>query len=96
MSETAITNRTLKHLAATFGGHWWKTHGSRFSRGYPDIMGVVDGQFYGIEMKTPQRRDEVSELQQVRLDQLMGAGAICGVATSPDEAEAIVRGGPLS
>lgn len=61
--------------------------------GTPDLVGRLrDGRKFRIEVKTPARRREVSEEQREMLDETIAAGGIAGVATSVEEAIAIVEG----
>jgi len=63
--------------------------------GTPDIVGMLKGpppRRFRIEVKTPQRRFAVTREQQARLDETIAAGGLAGVATSVEEAFAIVEG----
>lgn len=69
--------------------------GRRFIRmaagGTPDIIGMDSkGRFIGIEVKMPKRRSNVTELQQAFIMDIKRHGGIAGVATSIEEAWAIV------
>lgn len=61
--------------------------------GTPDLCGKLkDGRVFRIEVKTPARRNTVTEEQQERLLETVLAGGLAGVATSIEEAFAIVEG----
>ena len=56
-------------------------------KGVSDILGVcADGVFCAIEVKTPQRRSQVTPDQENFLKRVAGHGGRSGVATSLDEA----------
>lgn len=77
--------------ALTAKGAWvTKTHGSLHSAGLPDILACYQGRFIGIEVKRPETRGTVTARQQAFLDQIEAAGGIVGVATSVEEALAIL------
>lgn len=71
--------------------------GIRFFSGAPtghsDIQGILKktGQFIAIEVKLPKRRKFITYPQQKFLDQVKESGGISGIATSPDEALAIIN-----
>lgn len=67
----------------------WVTAG--LCRGSSDIIGLVDGRFVAIEVKSKIGR--VSSDQQRFIDIVIESGGIAGVARSIDEAVAIVEGG---
>jgi len=48
--------------------------------GVPDIIGCYRGQFFGIEVKHPDRKDNVSKLQQYNIDKIVDAGGLAIVA----------------
>jgi hypothetical protein len=63
--------------------------------GTPDIVGRLNGcppRRFRIEVKTPSRRNTVTQEQRERLDETIASGGIAGVATSVAEAIAIVEG----
>ena len=61
--------------------------------GSPDVMGMrkSDGCFIGIEIKLPKRRKNVTEKQEMFLENIRLNGGIAGVATTPEEALEIVE-----
>jgi hypothetical protein len=69
----------------------WKIHGSASqSAGLPDIIGVFKGRFFGIEVKRP--GEVPSKIQAHKLKTISDAGGIAGVATSAEEALALLEG----
>lgn len=70
--------------------HSWamKTYGDSRRAGLPDIIGAIDGRFFGIEVKQPGK--DATTLQSATLASMARAGAIVGVAHSRDEAREIL------
>jgi hypothetical protein len=56
--------------------------------GWPDIIGCLpDGRFLGIEVKTPERRNNLTALQFDTMAVMMKQGALAFTATGIDEVE---------
>lgn len=74
-----------------------KTHMIRMAhRGTSDIIGMSkDGKFVAIEVKKPETKKSVTVYQQMFLDEVKQHGGISGVATSPEEALAILEANDL-
>ena len=86
MRESNLTRSILKALNRR-GGFWFKVHGHPGQRrGIPDIIGCYKGRFIGLELKVPDRRDKVTELQKQVLEEISKAGGIGQVVTSKEEA----------
>ena len=86
MRESSLTRSILKALQRR-GGFWFKVHGHPGQRrGIPDIIGCYKGRFIGLELKVPDRRDRVTELQRQVLEEISQAGGIGQVVTSKEEA----------
>lgn len=74
------------------GGLWLKIHGSSHQQaGIPDLIGLVEGIFYGLEVKMPDKRDNTTKLQDHFLTTIRKEGGVSAVVTSPKEALAIVK-----
>ena len=56
-------------------------------RGASDILGIYNGKFLAIEVKTPQRRRSVSEEQHAFMERVKEEGGIAFVATSIEDVE---------
>ena len=52
---------------------------SATKKGVPDIIACKDGKFYGLEIKTPKTKNNVSPHQQHNLDKIKEAGGISEV-----------------
>jgi hypothetical protein len=83
--EAKLTLKIRKALEAE-GAYVFKVHGGRFSAGIPDLVGCMDGQFFGFEVKLPGRTNTVTKLQQANLTRIEEAGGVAAVVTTVDEA----------
>lgn len=86
--ESTITKKTLDALNAIPGVLAKKRHASNFGQSDLDIYGCDNGRAFFIEMKRP--GEEPSERQKKFMRDWIKAGAITGVATSPEEALALL------
>jgi Holliday junction resolvase len=60
--------------------------------GVPDILGCYEGIFFGIEVKTPKTRSNVSKLQEYNLDKIVSAGGQSLVAWEVEQIEEFLSG----
>lgn len=89
--EAKITRAILRRLKQE-GGWWAKVHGGPFQvAGLPDIIGLREGVFYGIEVKCPGKLNTLTALQKHTLSVLRKNGGVCGVVTSVGEALALLE-----
>ena len=71
----------------------WKAAAGPYSRcGIPDVCMVLDGQFYGFEVKRPEV-GLLSKIQEQTLKAINAAGGIVGVVSYPEDVERILKGG---
>lgn len=69
----------------------WKAAAGPYSRGgIPDICMVLDGRFFGFEVKRPEA-GRLSKLQEQAIKEINAAGGIAAVVSYPDEVERIIR-----
>lgn len=54
--------------------------------GLPDLIGGVDGQFFGLEVKRPETKGKVSPRQEYVIGKIRAAGGIAGIVTTLAEA----------
>lgn len=91
--ETRLQQKIQKALREEVGGWWTKIHGGPFqAAGIPDLIGCVEGLFFGLEVKRPLDTKGASEIQirtmkKIRVD---GKGVAC-IVQSPEEAILVVR-----
>jgi len=60
--------------------------------GVPDILGCYEGVFFGIEVKTPKTRNNVSKLQEYNLDKIREADGHSLVAWNVEQVEEFING----
>ena len=62
----------------------YKVHGNEYQPGgLPDLIGVVYGYFFGLEVKEPE--GSVSAVQLKRIEQIHRAGGIAGVVVTKED-----------
>ena len=70
----------------------WKVQTGPYARqGVPDICAVIDGRFYGFEVKRPYV-GRLSRIQQATIEAIEKAGGRAGVATWPEDARKLIEG----
>ena len=89
--EKEYQRKIIECLKANHPGSFiWKAAAGVYSRGgVPDICAIINGRFYGFEVKRPYL-GKLSGLQKVTLKKINQAGGITGVVTFPEDAEAII------
>lgn len=95
LKESLLVRQIIRTLTKTFGGKWIKIHGGIFQEaGLPDIIGVYQGRFFGLEVKTSIGR--VSPRQRRVLKEIRAAGGTACVIRSIEAAiEAVNKAAPL-
>lgn len=89
MSEKAIEQKIRAEIRR-LGGKVYKMHGTQYSvMGAPDLVGCLDKVSFAIEVKVPGKKP--TPRQQLELDEWRAQGWATGVATSVDEAIAIIQ-----
>lgn len=87
--ESRLQRRIQDHLKRTYGPRifvfkvWGSEH---MMAGLPDLIGCYKGHFFGLEVKVPSARTNVSRRQQYVHDLIRRAGGLARVITSPEEA----------
>ena len=91
--ESRLQRKIQKELKKAFPGSYWrKIHGGQFQRkGIPDLLGCVQGRFFGLEVKCPEDGEPPTDLQESNIKQIKKAGGGACVVTSPEEAIDAVR-----
>lgn len=86
--QSAILNWLKETYPAAFV---WKVQTGPYARqGVPDICAVIDGRFYGFEVKRPYV-GRLSRIQQATIEAIEKAGGRAGVVIWPEDAERIIR-----
>ena len=84
--ETKIVKKCMTLLKDKYPGFYFKTHGGPYQKaGLPDIVGVYQGKFIGIEIKCPGKEDTLTDLQKKTLEKISKAGGVAFMATSPQQ-----------
>lgn len=87
--ESTITT-AIKHYLIAQGFVVLKIHGGPYQdAGWPDLLGIRDGQAWLFEVKTP--TGKVSKLQANKIEELRSVGAKCFVVRSRDEVKEILE-----
>lgn len=82
--QKKIQDAIKKEFPASF---FFKSHGGPYQQsGIPDLIGVVHGLFIGIEVKTPDKKTNITQLQEHALKLINKAGGLGFVAWSPEQA----------
>lgn len=68
----------------------WKAAAGPYSQGgIPDICAIIDGKFYGFEVKRP-KFGRLSPLQEQAIKKINAAGGIAAVVSYPADVEKII------
>lgn len=90
--ESRLQRNIRLHLESSFRCKFFKVWGGPFTEvGLPDLVGCVDGLFFGLEVKRDASDSQASEAQLEVLAQFRRVGGVACVVTSPAEAAAVVR-----
>ena len=69
----------------------WKVQTGPYARqGVPDICAIIDGRFYGFEVKRP-FVGRLSRIQQSTMDAIEKAGGRAGVVAWPEDARKLIE-----
>ena len=96
--ESQLSRKIQKHLRNTYPGIFlFKVWGSEhMMAGLPDLIGCWCGRFFGLEVKMPDRRADVSPRQRYVMRLIADAGGTVAVVTSTAEADVVIRSIPGS
>ena len=98
--ETTLVGRIRRAILAEYPRAFVvKLAGGMFQTiGLPDLLAIVDGRAYGLEVKCQRSgesaqhaRDRATPLQLAVLEKMRRAGAGVGVVLSPEEALEVIR-----
>lgn len=88
--EKKVENQIKRYLDG-LGAYHVKIHGSAYMpAGTADLLACVKGRFVAIEVKKP-KGGVVSELQKLKIKQVINAGGISFVARSVDDVKGIFK-----
>ena len=89
MSEQAIQKAMIKYL---------KTKAyvvkivSASKSGVPDLLVLYKGKFIALEVKTPDKKNNVSDLQQHNINEIVKNGGLAFVVWELDQVKEIIKG----
>lgn len=90
--ESRLSRKIMDAIRLEPGTFCFKVHGSEHvMAGLPDIIGVVDGWFFGMEVKVPGKRNNTSKVQDYVHAKISRAGGQVAVICSVDEALAFLE-----
>lgn len=79
-------------LKQSYGAFPIKIHGGPYQQaGIPDILVCINGNFLGLEVKVPARKNNVTKLQEKTLQDIRDAGGVAAVVTSVEEAIEVIE-----
>ena len=90
MATEAQIQKKIKTLMEKEGAYLIKTIATS-NAGVPDIVGCYRGSFFGIEVKHPDRKHNVSKLQQHNIDKINDAGGLAIVAWDVSHAKQLLE-----
>jgi hypothetical protein len=87
--EAQVLAQIVRWLKTVDGLWFMKTHGGTYGKaGVPDIIGCLNGRFFGIEVKRP--GGKATELQGATMGKINTCNGTAGVAHSVAEAKMIL------
>ncbi len=89
MNETQLKIKVLKWLKKEYPEGFFYKASDNFTAGIPDILGCVNGQFIGIELKGP--GGEATKIQLYTIDKIATAGGLVMICNSLEGVQDILR-----
>ena len=92
-TEPHSQNDIIKHLKRMYKSKCfvWKAAAGPYSvGGIPDVLMIMDGKFYGFEVKRPYF-GVVSPLQEQTIKKFKAMGAYAGVVVFPEDVDRIIK-----
>lgn len=89
--ESFYQAKIIKWLKDTYPSAFvWKAAAGPYSRGgIPDICAIIDGRFFGFEVKRP-GIGKLTKLQEQTIKQINAAGGFAAVVSFPEDARMII------
>lgn len=86
--ESFYQAKIIKWLKEQYPGAFvWKAQAGPYCRqGIPDICAIIDGHFFGFEVKRPEL-GRLSKIQEQTLKEIDAAGGTTAVVSYPEEVE---------
>lgn len=89
--ESYYQTKILRWLKSTYPAAfiWKAAAGPYIQGGIPDICAIIDGHFYGFEVKRPEG-GRLSRLQELTIEKINTAGGTAAVVSYPADCERII------
>ena len=90
--ESYYQRKILEYLRATYPKAFiWKAQQGQYSNlnGIPDILAIIDGHFYGFEVKRPGGKP--TQLQQQAIRRINEAGGTACVVTTVEQVQEAIK-----
>lgn len=90
--ESWYQAKIIKWLKEQYPGAFvWKAQAGPYCRqGIPDICAIIDGHFFGFEVKRPEL-GRLSKIQEQTIKEINAAGGTTAVVSYPEEVERTIR-----
>lgn len=90
--ENYYQTAVMKWIQETYPSAFvWKAAAGPYSRqGIPDVCAIIDGRFYGFEIKRP-FIGELSKIQEETIRAIRSAGGIAAVVSFPEQAKSAIE-----
>ena len=90
--ESYYQTRIIKWLKSTYPGAFiWKAQAGPYSRqGIPDICAIINGHFFGFEVKRPDN-GRLSPVQEQTIKQINAAGGTALVVNYPEQVKEAIE-----
>lgn len=88
--ESYYQARIIRWIRDTYPAAFvWKAAAGPYSQGgIPDVCAIIDGHFFGFEVKRP--GGKLSKLQEQAIQKINRAGGFAAVVVTPADAQAVI------
>lgn len=95
--EAYYQRKLMEHIKTTYPGAFvWKEAAGSYSRqGIPDVSAIIEGRYYGFEVKRPYY-GRLSLMQAQTIQEIHKAGGVAGVCTFPEDADRLIQKGSVT
>ncbi len=89
--ESYYQKKIIDWIKSTYPAAFvWKAAAGSYSQGgIPDICAVINGKFYGFEVKRPEN-GRLSRLQEQAIKKINAAGGFAAVVSYPEDVQKII------
>lgn len=95
--ESYYQARIIKWLRQEYPDAFvWKAQAGPYCRqGIPDICAIINGRFFGFEVKRPDV-GRLSKIQEQTIKEINAAGGIAAVVSYPEQVERIIQAADIN